>query len=397
MPASTPSQSTALHILVHKAESLITLYPQRFSSIEAAKAFISDLCNLDLATPLDNKVAFLVAIHAFENGEFYLDTPPPSRQVLRNAIESAICTLLAQIRTWPCALTSVAHAQSFLTATCPRIHDLTFAGLPDEKFQRYVSFNTARRAWEMRAFDLHFTPDTWKRAPLPLPPPSLSAAIQRDIDRLTLLLPPWPRHFSDLNAARDWVRGVAEKRRFRYTGWEGVEGMRYRCFVQFNLARGECGRGVFGVDEGGERVRRGGGLRKDGGRGDEEERVERARTAGVRPVLKKLDDGRGVVDEEKVEQEQVQRFNVSTAPYGQSFREFKSRAVVVVDADEDKENEPPLIPADSMEPLATIEEVDEDVEEEHEVVEAGEEEKPDPFAALVADLRREFILKAAFD
>jgi hypothetical protein len=94
MPTSTPSQSTALHILVRKAESLITLYPQRFPSIEAAKAFISDLCNLDLTNAIDDKVAFLVAIHAFEDGEFHLDTPPPSRQVLRSSLPPSLLFLV---------------------------------------------------------------------------------------------------------------------------------------------------------------------------------------------------------------------------------------------------------------------------------------------------------------
>jgi hypothetical protein len=104
--------------------------------------------------------------------------------------------------------------------------------------------------------------------------------------------------------------------------------------------------------------------------GDEED------GAGVRPVFKKISDGGSVVAEE----EQGQPFNVSTAPYAQTFREFRSRAVRVFDADDDKENEPPLSPADSMEPLATIEEEDEEEAEmagEQDV--EGEKEKPDPF------------------
>ena len=152
-----------------------------------------------------------------------------------------------------------------------------------------------------------------------------------------------------------------------------MDGARYRCFVQFSLARGECARGAFGV--GGEKER---GV-KGGKGGDEEDRAGKARIAGIRPVFKKIGDGGSVVEDEE---EQVQPFNVSTAPYALTFTEFKGRAVLVFDADDDKENEPPLSPADSMEPLATIEEED---EEEAEIageqdVEEGEKEKPDPFA-----------------
>ena len=79
MPAST------LHTLVLKASSLIHTYPRRFSDIEAAKLYISSLSNLSLTSPLHNKAAFLIATRAFEDGEFYLDTPPPDRQALRSA------------------------------------------------------------------------------------------------------------------------------------------------------------------------------------------------------------------------------------------------------------------------------------------------------------------------
>lgn len=151
--------------------------------------------------------------------------------------------------------------------------------------------------------------------------------------------------------------------------------------MQFNLVRGEGGRGAFGVDERG-RARGGGvGERKMRGRErvDEQTEAERARIAGVRPVFKKI-GGAGRGDEEK----QVPRFNVSTAPYGQTFKQFKSRVVRIFDADAGKENEPPLSPTDSMEPLATIEEEDEgtgeDAAEEDEKVDEGEKEKPDPFA-----------------
>lgn len=78
MPAST------LHILVHKASSLIHHYPKRFSDIETVKVYISELSSLDLTNPVDSKVAFLVAIRAFEDGEFHLDVLPPNRKVLRS-------------------------------------------------------------------------------------------------------------------------------------------------------------------------------------------------------------------------------------------------------------------------------------------------------------------------
>ena len=82
--------------MVARVEPLIDRYPQRFPSIEHAKAFIKQQCELknfnynfsadtELLTKLQlmQKVHFIVAMKAFRDGEFYLDVQPPHGRELR--------------------------------------------------------------------------------------------------------------------------------------------------------------------------------------------------------------------------------------------------------------------------------------------------------------------------
>jgi hypothetical protein len=73
----------ATHQAIHHLESLIPLYPPHFPTIEAVKSYIASICAISLADPAANKLAFLVAVRAFEAGEFYLDEPLLDRGALR--------------------------------------------------------------------------------------------------------------------------------------------------------------------------------------------------------------------------------------------------------------------------------------------------------------------------
>jgi hypothetical protein len=68
---------------IQAIESLIPRYPTHFPDIEAAKSYIASVCAFSLADPANNKLAFLVAVRAFEGGEFYLDKGLLDRGALR--------------------------------------------------------------------------------------------------------------------------------------------------------------------------------------------------------------------------------------------------------------------------------------------------------------------------
>jgi hypothetical protein len=50
-----------------------------------------------------------------------------------------------------------------------------------------------------------------------------------------------------MNAARDWVRAAAWTAWFKYTYFAGVDAGKYRCFVQYNLAKEAWGAGRFEI------------------------------------------------------------------------------------------------------------------------------------------------------
>jgi hypothetical protein len=70
------------------------------------------------------------------------------------------------------------------------------------------------------------------------------------VARLAPLVPAWPSRFADINAARDWVRAGAWTAWFKYTYFEGVDAGKYRCFVQYNLAKEAWGAGRFEIGSG---------------------------------------------------------------------------------------------------------------------------------------------------
>jgi hypothetical protein len=81
------------------------------------------------------------------------------------AIERHIARLLPCITQWPHIFASAPHAQSWL-ASVVDVQDAVFAGVDAARFRGYVTFNTARRAWEGGAFELRDVPAGWVRTPV---------------------------------------------------------------------------------------------------------------------------------------------------------------------------------------------------------------------------------------
>jgi hypothetical protein len=239
---------------------------------------------------------------------------------------------------------------------------------------------------------------------------SNTETVDINIAHLTLLLPPWPRTFFDLNAARDHVRQCCYAMHFRYTYFPGEDRVEFRTIVQFNTAKYAHRRGDFVLE------------------------AQRERVGGTRGA------GNGDVKRDSIVGKENGGAKVSTAPYslkrdgkvvGETWEEFRKRAEVAVRAG--GEVTPPLSASDGGETMvggAEVVKTEDGGEENKEEVEvkteenAGEEievkteERPaeaiDPFKvspafpntrlgltfisqALIADLRRVSVLKAAFE
>jgi hypothetical protein len=87
----------------------------------------------------------------------------------KDAIESAIFILLPQIRTWPQSFLHADEPKTFVAKSSRGLEALTFPGVEHDKFQAYMQFNTARRAWEQYKFEMRFVPEDWRREPVPTP------------------------------------------------------------------------------------------------------------------------------------------------------------------------------------------------------------------------------------
>ncbi|KAF1832189.1 hypothetical protein BDW02DRAFT_600197 [Decorospora gaudefroyi] len=244
-----PKHSTLIQQAVARAKRLMPTYPTHFHDIEAAKTFIATVCsnasfiycpptNLteEDEAYIKDKVHFVVAVHAFEQGEFYLKNGLRDRAALRSAIESDIHRLLTRhhITTWPPHFPHAHAAKMFVrsTARANNFRFSAFEGVSPQTFEGYVCFQTARRGFEAGGFELR-------------------DAIESDIHRLSPHLSPlWPPHFSSLNAARNFVARVCREAGFRYEGWPGLGMERFKLFVHFRTAEREWGLGRFGVGDG---------------------------------------------------------------------------------------------------------------------------------------------------
>lgn len=155
--------------------------------------------------------------------------------------------------------------------------------MAEDKFRGYVTWNTARRAWEEARCELKVWPKDWVRKERKvtlikknIPTQEVSSkegeaktmqgkssgstrcaghadwiadAIGIDIHRMSHLIPhsSWPQSFTDLNAARDFISGYCYEAKFKYTGWPDLAPHKYRPYVNYNGAKNALEAGAFRV------------------------------------------------------------------------------------------------------------------------------------------------------
>jgi hypothetical protein len=201
--------------------------------------------------------------------------------------------------------------------------------------------------------------------------------VEADIVRLMPLMQTWSPCYADLNEARDHVRHVCERNRFRYTFHPEVEDGKFRTIVQFNTAKYALRDGKFKVSEEGEWKRLGG----------------RGRSDMTAPMRSPESHTPASLDsQDTLVEEGVDRLKIITKPYGtrptsiepSNFAEFKNRASVPVHtpAVDRAESVTPLLlenhTGDSTTTSADITEA-ELVAAEEEKVESISKQKVDPF------------------
>ncbi|KAI4951885.1 hypothetical protein J4E91_003346 [Alternaria rosae] len=222
-------------------------YPTHFHDVEEVKEYINTTCkrsgNQYITTKqfltkeelayIKDKVCFVVACKAFKQGEFYLEVALVDRSALRAAIEADIRGLLPLVPYWPyfsgvkeaiVHVDGVAHWKGFRYTE--------FKGVEKDKFRRYVNFNTARHAFEDGRFEMQ-----------------VPGAIGSDIQKLISCISAWRPTFSSLNAARDYVAAFSRWIHFSYTYWSDVEPYRFRLIVNFSTAKLAFREGKFKIRE----------------------------------------------------------------------------------------------------------------------------------------------------
>jgi hypothetical protein len=189
-----------------RAERVIPPYPTHFHSVEDGKKYIGDHCEkagFDYCPRMKpsnepearDKVHYLVAVRAFQQGEFYLEVPLVDRGELRGllsyhfpllpylrlllfrlrcesneivlteiaAIESDIQRTLPLLPSWPASFSGVENAKKFIASfTHPEQFTYTdFSGMKADKFRGFVNHNTVRHAYEAGAFTMQCPGKGW--------------------------------------------------------------------------------------------------------------------------------------------------------------------------------------------------------------------------------------------
>ncbi|KAF1363614.1 hypothetical protein EJ07DRAFT_152403 [Lizonia empirigonia] len=281
MPLSDKLKST-IWSAVHKIEGTMDIhYPKSFSTIEDAKAHIGTVCvdnnfqyclyanhNLRPSDPhqvvriVKDKVCYLVAVRAHNQGEFYLDEPLPDRKSLRDAIEADISRTKLLIPNWPTEFFDADVAAKYVAGVCAlnKFEYTPFEGVTPDKFKGYVTFNTARQAFTAGLFGLKIGRKDWARnekdhmqtsKQTSARPQTLQDAIEHDVYYFLSFVPRsfWPQAFTDLNEARNFIQKYCYETKFRYTGWPNLVAQRYRLFVHYNAAKYALADGMFKIEQ----------------------------------------------------------------------------------------------------------------------------------------------------
>ncbi|UPX19760.1 uncharacterized protein EKO05_0010013 [Ascochyta rabiei] len=173
-----------------------------------------------------DRVCYLVAVRAQGQDEFYLEEPLPDRKYLREAVEADISRATLLISKWPTEFFDADVAAKYVAGVFAlnRFDYTPFEGVAAEKFQGYVTFNTARHAFAVGMFELKVERKDWTRKEKNAGLKKLNEAVEFNVCRVLNLIPSslWPSTFSDVNEARNFVARYCHDIRFRYTGWPDV-------------------------------------------------------------------------------------------------------------------------------------------------------------------------------
>ena len=69
------------------------------------------------------------------------------------------------VHAWPTGLANADLAAKWVSGMCAvkKFEFTRFEGVSEDKFQRYVTWNTARRAWEQSRIEVGLVPKEWVR------------------------------------------------------------------------------------------------------------------------------------------------------------------------------------------------------------------------------------------
>ncbi|KAG9193253.1 hypothetical protein G6011_03288 [Alternaria panax] len=389
-----------------KAEAIVRTYPTHFYDIEEAKSYVDATCkrvDFEYITSkhisdeeleyVKDKACFAVAARAFKQGEFYLKVELADPRALRGglvAVEADINRLLPLVPYWPLRFSNVQEAVIHVdgVARWSRFAYKEFEGVEGMKFRSYVNSNTVRHAFEAGRFDLDVPGKGWQcRQPKPreqakkvvtLPKThkgrlaTMREAVEFDMQRLLPLLSAWPATFHSLNAARDHVRVFSRSIHFSYTYWPNVEPSHFRLIANFHTAKRAFNLGKFNIDPKGET-------------GDESDDTEKT------AVDEKSEVSTLAYDLSSIGTVGTPLFSATTA-YSNSINSIGTAITNTTAVDTATDTVLDLVSDEPSSCAGNIQEVAQEVTMPP-VVEVDE----DPFKDLVAILKRESILKMAFE
>jgi hypothetical protein len=195
------------------------------------------------------------------------------------AIEADIQRLLPLVPYWPPRFSGVKDALVHVdgVAQWKEFTYTEFAAVEQERFRRYVNYNTVRHAFENGRFEMQVPGDDWQcRKPKPVTGlkaptakyatmsgmplrcpaqfystnPQTTGAIEHDVQKLFTRIPAWRPSYPSLNAARDYVADVSRCIHFSYSYWHEIEPRRFRTIVNFSTAKRAFQLAKFGICEG---------------------------------------------------------------------------------------------------------------------------------------------------
>ncbi|KAI4635203.1 uncharacterized protein J4E87_000153 [Alternaria ethzedia] len=171
----------------------------------------------------------------------------PTNKHLKSIVFCAAAKVEADIHTYPTRFHDIEEVKEYINTTCKQSGNqyITTKQFLTKQELAYVKdkvcFVVACKAFKQGEFYLEV--GLVDRS-------ALRGAIESDIKELFTRIHTWPTAFSSLNAARDYVAGYSRCIHFSYTYWPDIEPFRFRKIVNFSTAKLAFKRGKFKIWEG---------------------------------------------------------------------------------------------------------------------------------------------------